>query len=226
MNPKYFAFFASGSLHRSLSSSPHLHRRLLQKERHARHRRGGRVEQIQKVVVQPRRHLRHPREMRLSVQLPGEFLRRRLRLTRLAIPYVHARNLHPRVHHGVLELVAAGRAVPHGDHAMALGALQPVDPVLLLLLHRPQLALAHAAEPHLLVAVRAGDAPVRAREPGVLLGVPGALQIALATRVVHLRVDRVARRLFDRVGRGSHVCERVWSGKSRGRCDPDHHAED
>ena len=147
-------------------------------------------------------------------------------LASLAQRYIHAGNLHPRVHDRVLELVSAGGAVAHGDHAVALDALQSMDPVLLALLHRPQLALAHAAEPNLLVTVRARDAPVRAREPEVLLRMPRALQTALAPRVVHLRVDRVVRRVFDRVRRRSHVRERVRGRQRRRGRDPDHHAED
>ena len=148
-------------------------------------------------------------------------------LEALAQRYVHAGDLHARVDDRVLELMSAGGAVAHGDHAVALDALQPMDPVLHSLLHRPQLALAHAAEPHLLVAVRARDAPVRAREPEVLLGVSRALQTALATRVVHLRVDgTVVRQLFDRVRRRRRVRQRVRGRQRRRGGDPDHHAED
>ena len=63
------------------------------------------------------------------------------------------------------------RAESHVNHAAALRTLQlPHRLVLVLLrLHREQLALAHRAESHLLAAVRARDAPVGAGERTPLL---------------------------------------------------------
>ena len=92
---------------------------------------------------------------------------------------------------------------------MALGALQALQPVLRLAVHRLQLAAAHAAEPHLLVAVRAADAPVRAREALPLLAVAQALQAAVVPRPVDVGVDGVHREAAVGVGGGDPSRDRA-----------------
>ena len=107
--------------------------------------------------------------------------------------YINTRDFHPRVHDRLLELVSARRAVPHRHHTVTLRALQTADSVVGVLVDGLQLALAHAAEAHLLVAVVAGDTPVRARVTQPFLGVTQFGDGAVVTRLVDLGVDAIER---------------------------------
>lgn len=107
--------------------------------------------------------------------------------------YVNTRDFHPRVHHRLLELVATRRTVPHRHHTMTLRALEASDSVVGVLVDGLQLALAHAAEADLLVAVVARDAPIRARVTQPLLGVTQLGDGTVVARLVDFGVDAVER---------------------------------
>lgn len=110
--------------------------------------------------------LLHPVEQRGRVELSAVLLHVALSLIPSLCVHVHSRNLHARIDLLIAELMPATRAEPHGDHAMALRALQFLQRVVAsaLLVHREQLALAHAAETDFFLAVRACQAPIRARK--------------------------------------------------------------
>ena len=122
--------------------------------------------------------LLHPVEQRGRVELSAVLLHVALSLMDSLWVHVHSRNLHARIDLLIAELMAATRAEPHGDHAMTLRALQFLQRIVAsaLFVHREQLALAHAAETDLLLAVRARQAPIRARKTHP------ALRIALLRR--------------------------------------------
>ena len=79
--------------------------------------------------------------------------------------YIDPRNLHSRLDHTLFKLMSAGRAEPHGDHPIAYHALQVMGAITWRLVQGLQLALAHAAEPHFLVAEVTGNQPIRPGEP-------------------------------------------------------------
>lgn len=76
---------------------------------------------------------------------------------------------------------------------MTLRALEASDSVVGVLVDGLQLALAHAAEADLLVAVVARDAPIRARVTQPLLGVTQLGDGAVVARLVDFGVDAVER---------------------------------
>ena len=105
--------------------------------------------------------------------------------------YINTRDFHSRVYDRLLELVPAGRTITHRHHAMTLRALETSNSVVGVLVDGLQLALTHAAEADLLVAVAARDTPVGAGVAQPLLGVTQLGNGAVITRLVDLGIDAV-----------------------------------